>query len=63
MSHEKLGAIQTYGNPDGPVMYGRKTRGITLPYDKLTAEERKNLSGPVKTYFIDKGEKNHESNN
>lgn len=56
MSHEKLGAIQTYGHPGGPVIYERKTRGITLPYDKLTAEERENLNGPVKTYFINEKE-------
>jgi len=51
MSHEKVGAIRTYGVNDGPVLYERKQRGITLPYDNMTKEERKSLNGPVKTYF------------
>jgi len=30
---------------------------VRLPYDFMTAEERKALNGPVKTYFIKKGDK------
>lgn len=55
MSHEKVGAIRTNGNTlTSCITYSRKQRGITLPYDTMTKEERDALNGPVKTYF-DKG--------
>lgn len=53
MSHEKVGAIRTYGGMHGPILYERKQRGITLPYDNMTKEERQNLNGPVKIYYIE----------
>lgn len=53
MSHEKVGAIRTYGSPFGAVLYERKQRGITLPYDNMTKEEREQLNGEVKTYYIE----------
>lgn len=57
MSHEKVGAIRTYTNGNQTcITYERVQRGITLPYDNMTEEERKALNGEVKTYFIDKKE-------
>ncbi len=49
MSNEKVGRI-VYS--DGK-MYSREHQGVDLPYDFMTAEERKNLNGEVKTYFIE----------
>ena len=52
MSHEKVGAIRTHSNSFNTfVSYERRQRGITLPYDSMTKEERQALNGPVKTYF------------
>lgn len=54
MSHEKVGAIRTHSNSHNTfVAYERRQRGINLPYDYMTKEERQALNGPVKTY-IDK---------
>lgn len=54
MSHEKVGVIRTTGNGlYGKVTYERKQRGITLPYDKMTEDERNALNGEVKTYYVE----------
>lgn len=53
MSNENVGAIRTYGSVNGPILYERKHRGITLPYDNMTKKERDNLNGPIKTYYIE----------
>lgn len=53
MSHEKVGAIRTYGTESGLVLYERKQPGVSLPYDFMTKEQRENLSGPVKIYYIE----------
>lgn len=52
MSHEKVGSIRTYGSGEGPILYERKQRGISLPYDQMSKEERATLSGPVKEYNL-----------
>lgn len=38
-------------HPSGKV-YWRKQRGITLPYDNMTKEEREKLNGEVTVYRI-----------
>lgn len=50
MSHEKVGAIKVH---ESGKMYWREQRGITLPYDTMTKEEREKLNSEVITYYID----------
>lgn len=38
---------------DNRDLYADHRTHVSLPYDYLTTEERKALSGPVKTYHID----------
>ena len=54
MSHEKIGAIHVHPSGQG---YWRKQRGITLPYDNMTKEEREKLNSEVTIYHIDVNEK------
>lgn len=49
MSHEKVGAIHVH---ESGKVYWRKQRGITLPYDNMTKEEREKLNGEVTTFYI-----------
>lgn len=52
MSHEHVGALRTSMH-GSRITYNRSQRGITLPYDNMTKEERNLLNGDIKTYHID----------
>ena len=54
MSHEKVGAIHVHPSGQG---YWREQRGITLPYDNMTKEDREKLNSEVTIYHIDVNEK------
>lgn len=54
MSNEKVGAIKTSTNPISNITtYSRVHRGIDLPYDFMSKEEKQMLNGEVVTYHID----------
>lgn len=42
---------------DNKDLYVDHSTHVVLPYDFMTKEERANLNGPVKTYFIKKEDK------
>ena len=46
---------------DNKELYQDHKVHVRLPYDYMTAEERKALSGPVKTYYIKKEDKKNEA--